>query len=219
MIQLIRNRIFFFLPVICFILIAVSLVYLYPDGRSFFIINGTHAEFTDVFFKYATHIGDGLTAVILFVLLILFFRIGAGFWGLLGLAAVGIASFVMKYYLFPKSPRPHHYFWGNKMIHYVDDVKTLIENSFPSGHTFTAFFLFTYLSLMTFTEGILIQLIFAMLAIISGYSRVYLAQHFIGDILTGAVLGIIFAMVFYGLYYRTRKTNFFRSSLIGLFRK
>lgn len=138
---------------------------------------------------------------------------------IIGLGIIGLISHLMKYYIFSNSPRPHLYFWGNKMIHYVEGVKINIENSFPSGHTLTAFYIFTFIAMLAFAKPVVNQFVLAGLAIISAYSRVYLAQHFVGDILTGAIMGIIFGLVFYKIYTKSKNKKIFNSNLIQLIRK
>ncbi|OYW82110.1 MAG: hypothetical protein B7Z27_00595, partial [Sphingobacteriia bacterium 32-37-4] len=74
-------------------------------------------------------------------------------------------------------------------IHTVKGVIVHSNNSFPSGHTTTAFSLFllgclllpyTYFWLIGFTA-----------ALLAGYSRVYLAQHFPLDVGAGIVCAVI----------------------------
>jgi len=202
-----------------FFAVAITLVILYPEGRSFFIINGLFAAPLDFFFSYITHLGDGITSVILCVLLIVFYNFGSGIIALLGLGLCGIASYMMKYHIFDLSPRPHHFFWGNKMIHYVEGVKINIENSFPSGHSLTAFFIFTFIALLSFARPIVWQMTLAFFAVVSAYSRVYLAQHFVGDILTGALIGTFLAIIFYKIYTRSKNISFMNKNLIQALRK
>jgi len=213
------DRSVFFTLITLFILMCASLVFLYPDGRSFFILNGLHNGLLDYSLTYLTHIGDGITVIILCVLLLIFYNFGSGLISIIGLGVIGLVSHLMKYYLFANSPRPHLYFWGNKMIHYVEGVKINIENSFPSGHTFTAFYIFTFIAMLAFSKPIFRQILLAFLAIVSAYSRVYLAQHFVGDILTGAVMGIIFGLLFYKIYTKSKNYKSFNSNLIQLIRK
>jgi membrane-associated phospholipid phosphatase len=61
-------------------------------------------------------------------------------------------------------------------------------NSFPSGHTATAFTIFL-LTIYLFNQSklILIGLLYAMLC---GYSRVYLGQHFPMDVGGGIIVAI-----------------------------
>jgi membrane-associated phospholipid phosphatase len=62
-------------------------------------------------------------------------------------------------------------------------------NSFPSGHTSTAFT--TALLLSFIVRKRFAVFFFPVIAFLVGYSRVYLAQHFVTDVLAGSVIGII----------------------------
>ena len=64
-------------------------------------------------------------------------------------------------------------------------------NSFPSGHTLSAFVLATVCTYL-FPKGRWIWLITAMAV---GFSRMYLVQHFFEDVLFGSILGVTFALV------------------------
>jgi membrane-associated phospholipid phosphatase len=74
------------------------------------------------------------------------------------------------------------------LIHTVKSVTMHQLNSFPSGHTATAFTIFLLtIYLFNQTKLILIGLLYAMLC---GYSRVYLGQHFPMDVGGGIIVAI-----------------------------
>jgi len=203
-----------------FLITATALIYLYPAGRSFFIINGMHSSSLDLLFSNMTHVGDGLAVAVIAILLLLFYNVGSGLMSLLGLGICGLFSYLMKYHIFAKSPRPKHFFWEIKhQIHFVNDVTINTENSFPSGHTLTAFFIFTYLAMMSFSKPILFQFGLALLAMVAAYSRVYLAQHFMGDVVIGGIIGMILGLVFYKLYTRSKNWPAMRKKILHIFKK
>lgn len=213
------NRFYYFALIALFLFLCSALIYLYPEGRSFFIFNGMHAAPIDWFFSWFTHIGDGITGILICALLLLFYNLGSGIMALAGMGICGLISYCMKYYLFAASPRPHHFFWGNKMIHYVEGVNINIENSFPSGHTLTAFFIFTFVALLSFSRSFIMQAMLAGCAILAGYSRVYLAQHFIGDVVTGASIGILVALPCYLVYTKSKNIEVLNKSIMKLLKK
>ena len=215
----ILNRSIYFLLIATFLFTCSVLIFLYPQGRSFFILNGLNFSALDILFPYLTHLGDGITSIVICILLLVFYNFGSGIISAIGLSLCGLISHIMKFYLFDLSPRPHHFFWGNKMIHYVDGIKINIENSFPSGHSFTAFFIFTFLAMLSIAETKFIQFLLAALAISAAYSRVYLAQHFVGDILAGALLGSFIAILFYKIYIKSKNIKFLNNNLIRLIKK
>jgi membrane-associated phospholipid phosphatase len=74
------------------------------------------------------------------------------------------------------------------LIHTVKGVVMHQLNSFPSGHTATAFTIFLLtIYLFNQTKLILIGLLYAILC---GYSRVYLGQHFPMDVGGGIIVAI-----------------------------
>ena len=74
-------------------------------------------------------------------------------------------------------------------IHTVKGVEMHLWNSFPSGHTATAFTLFLLTTYLFPKKTVLA--IGALYAIACGYSRVYLGQHFPLDVAGGITVAII----------------------------
>ena len=74
-------------------------------------------------------------------------------------------------------------------------VKIPFDASLPSGHSMFAFGAATILFIYNKWLGIAGYLF----AILMGFSRMYLYVHFPSDVLCGAILGIIFAIVIYQL--------------------
>ena len=103
-----------------------------------------------------------------------------------------IFVFITKQLLFKGMPRPTKYFENEEVLHLVEGVKMHEWNSFPSGHTITAFAIFMILVLVV--KNNYLKFLFVMIAILAGYSRVYLSQHFLGDIFTGAIIGSLIAV-------------------------
>ena len=71
-------------------------------------------------------------------------------------------------------------------------------SSFPSGHTTAAFALFGLLAF--FTPKSTQKTIWLIPASMAGASRIYLGQHFLEDVLAGAVLGSLIAIVLFLLF-------------------
>ncbi|HHH52348.1 MAG TPA: phosphatase PAP2 family protein [Bacteroidetes bacterium] len=107
----------------------------------------------------------------------------------------------MKSYF--KHPRPITYIYEYIKKYDFKGIENIDyhtgHNSFPSGHTFGAFALFTLLALSTKNKYLKIAYLF--LAILVGLSRIYLAQHFIEDVVFGSFLGICLAIIFYYLFF------------------
>ena len=73
------------------------------------------------------------------------------------------------------------------MIREVPFVENAYFNSFPSGHTTAAFAFFCALSILA-RKHPLLQSLFFLLAAGVAYSRMYLSQHFLADVLAGSLL-------------------------------
>lgn len=172
-------------------LLALSVLVLATyKGQSELWVNQRFDERLGFFFKYFTHLGDGLMFALIFIGFLLYryyFAILTAF--LLIIQALIVQ--VMKRVVFASSPRPKAFFQGVEGItlQFVESVKVHSSNSFPSGHTATAFAIATFLTVYFKKPALTIT--FFLCAALVGFSRVYLLQHFFEDVLTGAAIGIL----------------------------
>jgi membrane-associated phospholipid phosphatase len=109
--------------------------------------------------------------------------------------------------------RPSKYFelYESYQLHLVEGVKLHSLQSFPSGHTATAFNLFLMMALMV--KNNLLKFIFFTMAILVAYSRVYISQHFLVDITVGSVIGISLIVIIW-LWFETWNKNWLNHSVI-----
>lgn len=77
-------------------------------------------------------------------------------------------------------------FSNQSLIHYVKGVTIHSINSFPSGHTGTAFTYALLIGLFTKTKFWVLPAFVG--AILVGYSRIYLGQHFPLDVGAGILV-------------------------------
>ena len=180
----------------CFALVWSCLLILdciYPKVQTHLMLNGYHTQGLDVFFKYATKLGEGFP-VYLGIAILIFSRRN----GLLVLLGQGLTCIVTQALKFAFAhPRPATYFkeMGVDLPATVDGVKLRTAfNSFPSGHTSAAFALFTCLALMTPRKWSPLWMTAAWLV---AYSRIYLSQHFLEDILLGSLIGMVSSCAVY----------------------
>lgn len=119
------------------------------------------------------------------------------FIGMLILAADQIASGIFKPLI--ERLRPSHDETLQYMIHLVNDRRGGMFG-FMSSHAANTFALATFVSLIIRNKFVS----FTMLtwAFLNAYSRLYLGLHFIGDLLCGAILGVILAIIAYQIYLR-----------------
>ena len=78
-------------------------------------------------------------------------------------------------------------------------------HSFPSGHTSTAFTLALLSAYLV--KGRFWVYFFPLVAFFVGYSRVYLAQHFVTDVFAGMLTGIISSYLALLIYERFKKAK------------
>lgn len=165
-------------------------------GQDVIFINGNHSTFTDYFFSFVTNLGDGVIFVVI-IFATLFIRFGYAL--ICGVAWIlhGIFVSIFKRIIFPALPRPKNVL-DNDVLHFIPGVKVFGQNSFPSGHTATAFcaaILIGYISKSP--KWTVITLI---LALMVGYSRIYLLQHFLVDVAAGAIIGCFTAYFVWRVY-------------------
>lgn len=163
---------------------------LYSREETHIAINAVHNGFLDFLMKYWTHLGDGLfVSIAVIALLLLSFR--HFFTGLAAFAFGGLTAQLLKHIAFSSFPRPAKFFELNDIAYQLYLVPGVEVNgwfSFPSGHTSTAFSFFFAMAL--FSKSRIVQALFFILALGVGYSRIYLSQHFLMDVVAGSFLGM-----------------------------
>ena len=177
-----------FIVAIIITIITGTFIIFYGKFESFQLINEAHNEFADQFFKYFTHYGDGLMWVPL-GLFCLFYKRKYLVAVIAGIIISTLIAQVLKRVVFPEELRPITYISENFPVHTIDGVTMRRVNSFPSGHTTTAFTMALILAHMLNKK--FWSVVLPLLAFLAGYSRVYLAQHFPTDVFAGICIGIL----------------------------
>lgn len=178
----------FLLGTIAFWIVATAIVFTFSKADIHLYLNNLHNSFFDVFFKYTTFLGDGLFIVIA-ALALAFFRLRYGVFILAGYLGSGIFVQLLKRLFFSEVQRPKAFFEGVADLYFVPGVDVHTAKSFPSGHTTSAFAFFACLALLNQSKTA--KLFFFVLAFLTGYSRIYLSQHFLVDVLVGSALGTL----------------------------
>ncbi len=146
------------------------------------------SAFWNSFFILITKVGEAWTYVLLLVFLLFYrFRYAVLVFALAIL--VPLVTLTLKG-VFAK-PRPKQYFTDNGLfdnLNIVENVALHSANSFPSGHTISAFAVLGFAA-YAYRQQKWICLILTCLAILVAISRVYLVQHFLVDVCAGALLG------------------------------
>ena len=186
-----KSVLFVFLP---FLIIGFAFHFIHGKSQSHLIINAYHSNFADFFFKHLTYLGDGIIFPIL-IIAALFIKFKWSLYFLTSALLTLLAMYLSKQVLFNGMPRPVTFFEDTYNLYLVEGVKIHRYNCLPSGHSTTAFAVYSLLILIC--KNNYLKFTFALFAIIAGFSRVYLSQHFLIDVLAGAILGIAIALISY----------------------
>jgi len=211
-----KNR-FFLLPQLIFIVIASFFLLLYTKPEIHIFFNSFYSPFFDTFFRLLTNLGDGF----IYIPVLLFLLTRNYKWALVFVGAVVISNIIVmfsKHLLFSDIYRPSKYFelYETYKLHMVEGVRLHSMKSFPSGHTTTAFTVFFMLALIA--RNNLLKFGLFILALLTAYSRVYLSQHFLIDIVVGSIIGsgsVIASCV----YFMGLKKRWMNKSIISPFMK
>ncbi len=196
----IKKNKYFYIPSAIFYAFGIFRVYAYSkiDNHLFFnqLVGNPYADW---FFKYLTYLGDGW--FLIFIAIVWMFKnIRESVLLLCSYAIAGGLTAILKNYVFDEA-RPHFvfdYYHKDIFVKYVDGVEILALNSFPSGHSTTAFVLFSFIAFHL--KNPLHQITMSVLAILVAFSRVYLSQHWLNDILAGSLIGLIITTFFHYLF-------------------
>src|SRR5579871_4264124 len=171
----------FFIGYLLFLVASIIFLALHSKIDGFILLNSYHSQPLDLFFMIYTNIGDGLYSIGLFLLLLWFRKPLPGWEIVFTFLLAGLMVQVLKY-IFPM-PRPQTLLGNTSYPYFIHGLTHVGNASFPSGHTATAFGTVTILYLLA--------------AILVGYSRIYLGQHFLMDVLAGALIGVPVALIVY----------------------
>lgn len=193
----------FLIVVIAFVFFAVLILSFTDKLELHLQINQFHSDLTDFFFRNATHIGDGAFALILLPYLLFFTSFRVFIISVLACLLSGLLVQFLKKVVFSDHLRPTALIDISK-LHIVEGVHLNTMYSFPSGHTTSAFAFFILLAFYMKSNKIA-HILFALCAIVVGFSRIYLSQHFLVDVSVGAILG---TSGFFVAYYIVEKMNY-----------
>ncbi len=186
------NRTFFTYFFLWYFLVS-SIIFSLSKQDAFLLTNSAHHPFLDYFFTIITQFGDGLFVIA--IAFICFFlmskRLG------IAIATTYITSGLFCSLLKRSFDlhRPAFTLQSDPDFHVISWMPLAQHNAFPSGHTTSAFALATTFAL--FCKNKKLGLIALLLACLTGYSRVYLGQHYWDDVWFGSMLGLSFSCLYY----------------------
>lgn len=189
----------FYIPYLLFVITLFVLVIRSEKADLHLWITSFNAPETDAFFKYYTHMGGFVPYLAVFILL--FFSYSRAMFVLGAQIVAGLVSVILKRTF--DEPRPLAYFreyLPDVQLYQVAGERLYTSHSFPSGHTIAAFTFF--FSLVFFTRRPALHFVYFVLALLAGYSRVYLSQHFAADVLAGSLIGVFMTFAWRHYYAR-----------------
>lgn len=188
-----QNRIFLSLYFI-FLIAGGIILWKFEKGSETLLFNSLHTGYLNTLFVWTTRLAE--LPLLLFVLIVAIrFSYGKGLILALNLAATYVVVQVLKHGVFAKEMRPSVYFEGKAHLDFVQGVEILRENSFPSGHTAGAFALFFMLSILVKDKRW--SILFFILPLLVGISRMYLMEHFFRDVYAGSLVAVLVTITFY----------------------
>lgn len=195
------GRVFTILTVL-FALVALAFLIRFDKGTIHLAMDAWHQGTSPSFFKYWTHLGDGIAVVLAVVILLILRKSGAM---VLSTALAGVSVLiiigVLKNVVFPEVNRPWGFF-EEGALRVIPGLEQHENQSFPSGHTTAAFALYAILAFWINRREVSVILFLVALSV--GYSRIYLNQHFLIDVFVGSLLGTSIAWLNYYLFSSSR---------------
>jgi membrane-associated phospholipid phosphatase len=204
--QLLRENPVYFSAILIYLIVGAIFLLQIESGDAIRFFNSRQTNWADWLFRWGTKLGEE-PPYILFTLLFLFWRPRiALLFPLAGILVSLISYFSKGFFL---HPRPATFFLQQGILDSIRPVEGVVMHtglsSFPSGHTLSAFTLYTLLALLLpWKKGGAVVLF--VLAFVVALSRIYLVQHFLKDVYLGAILGVLLAMLIYFLQLRWKLT-------------
>ncbi len=165
-----------------------SMSLFWGKNEAFLYLNANLGLLADKVFEYSSYLAEGWVWIPYFIVLVGLYKKDTAFILMNFLISTLLTQFA-KNFIFGTAMRPMASGLDATQIHSVPGVEIHTFNSFPSGHTATAFTLFiltTYLFPNKYALSLGI-----VYALVCAYSRIYLAQHFPLDLAGGILVALL----------------------------
>jgi membrane-associated phospholipid phosphatase len=188
---LFSKNLVFFAPYLLLLTASAWILLQEPKGWLVLYLNSHHQSFWDVFFRFVTKGGEEWAGIALGVFLLIFKPRRYFFSYLIAVVMMVLLVQLLKRGVFDDWYRPVVVLKDFE-LKLVEGVKMNKKYSFPSGHTSAGFLFFSFWAFISSNR--IIKLFFLASAVLVGLSRIYLAQHFLQDVIAGSFLGVSLAM-------------------------
>ena len=199
--SILKSNSSFLLPFSFFLLAGAIALLVNSKTDLHLAINSIHNRHLDIFFYYITYLGDGLVAVLtIIILLTVKYRYAL----IVGISYAISSMFtqLLKRTMFEDVVRPKKFFEGIHDLYFVPGTENHLYNSFPSEHATTAFAL--YFSLALIVKNSTLKFFLFVVALLVGFSRIYLSQHFLSDVYAGASIGVFVTFISYWIIQKSK---------------
>ena len=186
---------------LAFLVVGAYFVFFIEKGSFELFINQNYHPWLGGFFKYYTYSGDGAMMAVVLILFV-FYKYRFALVTVFSILFQSVFVSLFKRWLFHGLPRPVKFFGDGVSLHFTQGVDVHSFNTFPSGHTTTAFALASLLVFAFAQRNKTWSMVIFLLALLTGFSRVYLLQHFLIDVYAGAITGYL--SVVFGIWITER---------------
>lgn len=184
-----QTRIFLTLTALFWISLLLFVLFVGKE-RSFLLLQFAHSETAVKVMQLLTFLADGSFVIIIVLLTAVFRSYRLAILLLGGFLLSGLVVQSLKNTIFSEEPRPVKWFRIQDLPLEVPYGLNPHENkSFPSGHSATAGAFMTFLAFRT-RKTIFVLACFAGIVLLP-YTRIYLFQHFPGDVAAGLLIGVL----------------------------
>jgi membrane-associated phospholipid phosphatase len=217
--EFIRNNRLVLAIYLLLVLVAIVVIFYFEKNQVHLFVNQyVGNRFVNALFFNATYLGDGVVAPFL-VLAVTVINMRAGFTTTCALLLASLISTILKYQFFDDAHRPYYIFqyFDRHDLNLVEGVEMHIHNSFPSGHATQTFAILMSAVFVAKRQGF--KIFFLAVAVVAAFSRVYLSQHWLVDILAGSLIGLFCSFAFYALFILRDRMRRLNKPLTALFQK
>jgi membrane-associated phospholipid phosphatase len=192
--KLLTDNLYVLILYLVFLLGGTTSLLLLGDIVAFDLFHNVGKPFFNSFFADLTKFAEGPAMLAVFLLLAIYKDYKTAIAILAGILVAVLVTQFLKLVVFPDWHRPVIVLWNSPILTPPDFITLKAGNSFPSGHTTGAFAMYGVMAAFVFQKQFF-KILFILMAIFVGYSRVFLGQHFVEDILLGSFIGLTFGSV------------------------
>lgn len=197
-----ENRLYF-IPLLAVVALGCLFLYYNRGGEELLFFSNNRYPITNFFFRGVNFLGEGY----FYALATIIFLQMRNYSKALCIFAMGFIVMVLSQLMknFFGQPRPSIYF--SEILKLPDALQPVpgvalvssYTSSFPSGHSTAAFALYGLLAFFI-AKPTMAKPLLLLLAIMAASARIYLGQHFLSDVMAGAVLGTLLATLVYSFH-------------------